>query len=183
MLSLMFVLPLGLDSFAAAAALGAEGALSLRARLRIALLFTAFEGGMPLIGLAAGAMLAHAIGGVASYLAPAAIAGTGIWMVAHRDDDGSKTGRLAAARGLAVIGLGISVSVDELAIGFSLGLTRLAVAPLIIVIAIQSFLASQLGLYVGTRLSERFREMIEHLAAIALVALGLFLLIERLLHR
>lgn len=47
------VLPLGLDTFAVAAALGMIGVSSAR-WLRISLLFTAFEGGMPLIGLALG---------------------------------------------------------------------------------------------------------------------------------
>ena len=55
------VFPLGLDTFAVAAALGTIGVSPAR-RLRISLLFTAFEAGMPLIGLALGAPLGHAIG-------------------------------------------------------------------------------------------------------------------------
>jgi hypothetical protein len=47
---LAFVLPLGVESFATAAALGTR-----RQRWRLSLLFVAFEGGMPLIGLAIGA--------------------------------------------------------------------------------------------------------------------------------
>jgi hypothetical protein len=66
---LAFVLPLGLDSFATAAALG-TAALPARQRWRISALFVIFEAGMPLIGLALGAPLAHAIGGIADYLAP-----------------------------------------------------------------------------------------------------------------
>ncbi|HEY2639965.1 MAG TPA: hypothetical protein VGI66_08795 [Streptosporangiaceae bacterium] len=49
-----FVLPLGLDSFAVAAALGAGGLVRTRDRLRVSLIFVVFEAGMPLIGLAAG---------------------------------------------------------------------------------------------------------------------------------
>ena len=56
------VLPLGLDTFAVAAALGALG---VQQRLTVSALFTAFEAGMPLIGLALGAPLGHAIGGAA----------------------------------------------------------------------------------------------------------------------
>ena len=65
-----FVLPLGLDSFAAAALLGASGVAG-RARWRIVGLFTAFEGGMPLLGLALGTPLASAIGESADYVAGA----------------------------------------------------------------------------------------------------------------
>jgi putative Mn2+ efflux pump MntP len=75
----------------------------------------------------------------------------------------------------------VSISLDELAIGFSLGLARLPTVPVIIAIAVQAFLAAQLGLLLGTRIGERFREAAERLAGIALIALGLFLIAERLL--
>jgi manganese efflux pump family protein len=54
---LAFVLPLGLDSFAVAAAIGAAGPVTRPARLRISLIFVIFEAGMPLVGLAAGTAL------------------------------------------------------------------------------------------------------------------------------
>jgi manganese efflux pump family protein len=62
------VLPLGLDTFAVAVAIGMIGVTSARRR-HISLLFTGFEAGMPLIGLALGAPLGHAIGAAADYVA------------------------------------------------------------------------------------------------------------------
>ena len=59
---LAFVLPLGLDSFAVAAAIGASQAITAWQRLRISLVFVIFEGGMPLIGLGLGTALARGIG-------------------------------------------------------------------------------------------------------------------------
>ncbi|MBO0841205.1 MAG: manganese efflux pump, partial [Sciscionella sp.] len=76
--------------------------------------------------------------------------------------------------------LGISISLDELAIGFSLGLTHLPLLAVIIAIGGQALLAAQLGLQLGARIAERFREWAERLAGIVLIALGLFLLAERL---
>ena len=183
---LAFVLPLGLDSFAVAAALGAAGKVTGRLRWRISLLFLAFEAGMPLIGLAAGAPLAHAIGHVADYLAAAAVIGVGAWMLRPGDDDDEerKAGRLVTAHGAALVGLGVSISLDELAIGFSLGLARLPalpVLPVIIAIGAQAFLAAQLGLALGARIGERFREAAERIAGLVLIGLGLFLIAERLL--
>ena len=58
---LAFVLPLGLDSFAVAAAIGATGTVGWRARLRISLIFVIFEAGMPLIGLATAASPASSV--------------------------------------------------------------------------------------------------------------------------
>lgn len=180
-----FVLPLGLDSFAVAAALGATGRLSGRTRLRISALFVAFEAGMPLLGLAVGAPLAHVTGDVADYLAAVAVIAVGVWMLAHggSDDEADTADRLAAARGLAMLGLGIGISLDELAIGFGIGLTRLPLIPAIVAIAVQAFVGVQLGLRLGARIGERFGDIAERLAGLALVALGLFLLAERLLRR
>jgi manganese efflux pump family protein len=179
---LAFVLPLGLDSFAIAAALG-TATLPARQRWRISAIFILFEAGMPLIGLAAGAPLAHAIGGVADYLAAAALIAVGAWMLLAGDD--SETGKaqeLLRKQGVAVIALGLAISTDELAIGFSLGLTRLPAAAVIAAIAIQALVASQIGLALGGRIGERWREGAERLAGVALAALGVFLVIDKLVH-
>jgi manganese efflux pump family protein len=180
---LAFVLPLGVDSFAVAAALGAAGLTSRAERARISAIFVAFEAGMPLIGVAAGGGLARVIGSVADYVAAGAVAGVGIFMLLHDTDsaEAQKGSRLASTHGLAILALGISISLDEFAIGFSLGLVRLPVIPVIIAIAIVALIASQLGLALGSRISERFRERAEKLAAIALILLGAYLLAERLL--
>ena len=178
---LAFVLPLGLDSFAVAAAIGATGAPGWRARLRISLIFVIFEAGMPLIGLAVGGGLARFIGVAADYVAAAAVITLGCWMLvsARNDDDGEAAARLAVGTGPAIIALGLSISLDELAIGFSLGLARLPLAPVIAAIAIQAVVASQLGLALGRVISERFRQHAEQVAGLALIALGGYLIAER----
>lgn len=171
---------MGLDSFAVAAAIGAAGGLSTRARWRLSALFVLFEAGMPLIGLAVGAPLAHVIGNAADYVAAAAVVAIGAWLLLHGDDDDEDAGRLVGARGTALIGLGISISLDELAVGFSLGLVRLPLVPVIVGIAVQAFLAAQLGLALGSRIAERHREWAERLAGVVLIGLGIVLVVERL---
>lgn len=178
---LAFVLPLGLDSFAVAAALGAARPTGLAVRLRVSLIFVVFEGGMPLLGLAAGGGLARVVGTAADYLAAAAVIGTGVWMLASGDHDEDEAKRLSGTHGLAVIALGVSISMDELAIGFSLGLVRLPVVPVIVAIAVQALLASQLGLALGAVVGEQFRERADQIAALALIALGGYLIAERAL--
>jgi putative Mn2+ efflux pump MntP len=178
---LAFVLPLGLDSFAVAAAVGAIQVTTAWQRLRISLIFVVFEGGMPLIGLALGSALARGIGHVADYLAAAAVIGIGAWMLLAGDkDEEDKASRLATSHGLALVALGISISLDELAIGFSIGLVRLPVPVVIAAIAVQAFVAAQLGLAVGAKIGERWRERAEQVAGIALILLGAYLIIEQL---
>jgi putative Mn2+ efflux pump MntP len=174
-----FVLPLGLDSFAVAAAVGAAGALPARVRWRITALFVLFEAGMPLVGLALGAPLAHAVGPAADYIAAAAVVAIGLWMLLHDEDE--KAERLVSARGAALLGLGVSISLDELAIGFGLGLAHLPLAPVIVGIAAQALIAAQLGLWLGARVAERFREAAERLAGVVLVVMGIVLAVEQLL--
>jgi putative Mn2+ efflux pump MntP len=179
---LAFVLPLGIDSFAVAAAIGAAHAMTAWQRLRISLLFVVFEGGMPLIGLGLGAALAHGIGQVADYVAAAAVIGIGAWMLfaGEEEEEEEKAARMATSRGLALIGLGISISLDELAIGFSIGLSSLPVIAVIVAIALQAFIAAQLGLALGAKIAERWRERAERFAGIALILLGIYLVIEQL---
>jgi manganese efflux pump family protein len=173
---LAFVLPLGLDSFAVAAAIGAAAPTGWRVRLRISAIFVAFEAGMPLIGLAAGRSLARVIGATADYVAAAAVIGVGIWTLVRRDEDEQAADRIAGDSGLALVALGLSISMDELAIGFSLGLVKLSVVPVIVAIAVLAFAVSQLGLALGSIISARLREHAEQVAGVALIALGGYLI-------
>jgi putative Mn2+ efflux pump MntP len=178
---LAFVLPLGLDSFAVAAAIGASQAITVWQRLRISLVFVIFEGGMPLIGLGLGAALARGIGQVADYLAGAAVIAIGAWMLlAGEKDDEERAARVITSRGLTLIALGISISLDELAIGFTIGLAHLPVSTVIVAIVLQAFIAAQLGLAIGAKIGERWRERAEQVAGIGLVLLGAYLITEQL---
>lgn len=173
------VVPLGLDTFAVAAALGVAG-LDPHRRLRVSLLMAAFEAGMPLIGLALGAPLGRAIGPAADYVAIGLLVIFGLYVLLAGDDDDDKVGKLALASGWSALLLGVSVSLDELAIGFTLGLLRLPAVLVIVLIGAQAFILSQLGLRLGARVSSRIREGAERFAGLALAVLGVGLLIEKL---
>jgi len=175
------VIPLGLDTFGVAVALGIAG-LPAEHRLRIALLFTAFETVMPLVGVALGAPLGDAIGSTADYVASALLIALGVYMLRGGDDgdEGERLLSMTRRGALAALALGMSISLDELAIGFSAGLLRLPLAPLIIAIGVQTFIVTQVGMRVGARLGERWRESAERVAGGALIALGLILLALRL---
>jgi hypothetical protein len=97
------------------------------------------------------------VGRNADYVAIAVLAGLGAWMVLHEDEDDSETvDRLAVGHGLAVLALGHSISLDELAIGFTIGLLHLSLWLAIVLIGMQAFLFAQLGLRLGARLNETF---------------------------
>ena len=171
------VLPLSLDTFAVSAALGVAG-LSRRDRWRLSLLLAGFEAVMPIVGFLAGGLLGQALGDVADYAAAAVLVGAGLLMM--RDDD-SDTGEALAQRmrGLAALGVGISVSLDELAIGLVIGLLRLPALIVALLIGGQALVVSQLGVRLGARLGQRLRERAEQVAGGLLVVLGIGLAVLR----
>ena len=173
------IVPLGLDTFAVAAALGIAG-LPPSDRLRVALLFTAFEAGMPVAGLVAGLGLGRLAGGYAEWLAVVVLLAVGAWMLVSRDGDERRGSMLARTRGLAALGLGLSISTDELAIGFTLGLVGVPVPAAVVLIALQAFAASQLGFRLGARVGERVAGAAERIAGASLVVVALGLAAARL---
>jgi manganese efflux pump family protein len=172
------VLPLSLDTFAVSAALGVAG-LSKRERWRLSLVMAGFEAVMPILGFLVGDLVGQVLGGVADYAAALVLVGAGLLMLRDNDSE-SGAGLADRMRGVALLGVGVSVSLDELAIGLAIGLLRLPVLLVAMLIGAQAFVASQLGLRLGARLSAALRERTEQVAAGLLVALGLGLALLRL---
>ena len=167
---IVLVLPLSFDTFAVSAALGVSG-LSRRERWRVSLVMAGFETTMPIVGFLAGGLLGRALGDAADYAAAAVLVGAGLLML--REDD-STTGEALARRlrGVAALGVGVAVSMDELAIGLAIGLLRLPVLLVALLLGAQALVASQLGIRLGARLGHELRERAEQVAGGVLMALG-----------
>ena len=100
MLALVLVAcSLGADNFAAALAIGVSG-VDTGLRLRVGLVFGAFEAGMPILGLALGAQLAGTIGQAGRWLAAAMLIGVGVYglLSSVRDRETKVTTRPASPR-------------------------------------------------------------------------------------
>ena len=176
------ILSLGLDTFALSTMLGIAP-LSQRARLRLALTFAAAEGLMPAVGLLIGRPLGQAVGRWDVYAAAALLLVTGLWMLREglaEDDERAQILRLASAQGLTLVGLALSVSLDELAVGFSFGILRIALVPALVAIALQALLLSLCGLWLGSRVGRALGERAELLAGALLCLLGIALAVGRL---
>jgi putative Mn2+ efflux pump MntP len=135
---------------------------------------------MPLAGLALGRGLGEIVGDAADYVAIVVLASVGVWMLIHDQDEVETAAQLASARGLVLVGIGVSISLDELAIGFTIGLLHLSIWLAVVLIGAQAFVLSQVGLRLGASLSERARENAERLAGLALIGLALLLGVEKL---
>jgi putative Mn2+ efflux pump MntP len=176
------LLPLALDTFAVSAAIGVAG-IDRRERLRLSLVFAAFEGLMPLVGFVIGSGLGTAIGTGADYVAGALLMALGLFMLLRNDeeDELEAVSRMGRTHGLALVALGVSVSLDELAIGFSVGLLGISIGVAAVLIALQAFVVTQLGVRLGARVGEEVREGAERLAGLALLVLGAFIVGARVL--
>jgi putative Mn2+ efflux pump MntP len=172
--TVLFVLPLGLDVLSVSTALGTLG-LAGWARWRVSLVLASCQVGAMLTGLVLGAELAGAIGEPAGYAGAGVFVVLGVYLLLDRDArEGERVRKRISENISGLIGLGISISPDELAAGFGLGLAQIPVAVGFVAIALQGLLASQLGLFLGALAGERFREVAGRLAAIGLLLIGCY---------
>ena len=98
----------------------------------------------------------------------------------EEDGEGEQIARLASGRAPVLLALGISISLDELAVGFTIGLLHFSLWLAVLLIGAQAFAFAQLGLRLGARLNETLRERAEQLAGLALVALAGLLVVEKI---
>ena len=121
-------------------------------------------------------------GRFAGYTAIVVLAVAGVLLLRPAGDEAEerRLRLLARARGFAVIDLGLSISVDELSIGFSLGLLGISLPLAVIWIAVQALIAAHLGMRLGAKLGEALRERAEQLAGVALIGMAGLLLALKL---
>ncbi len=174
---------LGLDTLAVSLGLGLSGLP--RARwMRVGLTFALFEGLMPVLGLLIGLRLGTLFGEIAAYIAAGMlvmIGGLEIKEAVMDDDDDEPIypgPTDEKQRPLIVIGL--SVSLDELAVGFALGVLHAPIGPALAYIAVQAFAFTFVGLWMGRRLGQRIGERAELAAGIVLALLGIALFVSEI---
>lgn len=173
----ILVLSLGLDTLTVAIGLGISGT-DQRNRLRVGATFALFEGGMPLAGFLLGKIASSAAGDVASLAGIIVLFGVGAWMVYEAlAGDAESEFDIEGLRGLLLTAL--SVSLDELAVGFSMGALGLPIAVAVILIAAQAFILTYLGTALGNRIGERLAERAELVAGVVLAGLALVLLVGK----
>ena len=213
---LLFILPLGLDTLGVSISLGIKshhpalrGKIGrLPAWLRSALLFSLAETLMPLVGLAIGFAASLLVSNIMHFVGPLLLIGVGLWELLEEAGEyiSKQKSREEKPTPSTVSNerfewshqllLALSISLDELAIGFSLGsLTttsasgkigisearlRLFPVALCLLIGLQGFFMTLIGLVLGRTLSIRLKvlkEWSEILSALLLIGLGIWLLV------
>jgi manganese efflux pump family protein len=177
--AVLLALSLALDVLAAGLAYGLAG-LPRQRWFAVALIFSFFGVLMPLIGIGAGRWLSDAFGAAIAYLAGAFLIVVGLRalgdvFLSSADDAGSSSLSLEPR---AVILTGCVVALDNLAVGLALGVAPFRLGPILGYLAIQSFVATLLGLVLGQRLGSRLGPGAEALGGAVFVLYGVVLVVQ-----
>jgi len=169
----------GLDNFAAAIGIGIAG-VDARTRLRVAVVFGFFEAAMPLIGLLIGHSSAHGLGQATRYIGGGLLAAAGLWSLveARRDGDppdGQDASQRAGQSSGALVMAGLALSIDNLVIGFGLGVTKTPLVASLLVFAVVSIGLSLAGLELGRTLGARMQGSADWVAGVVLIVVGVLI--------
>jgi len=175
--SIVLFLSLGLDTLAVSVGLGLSG-LPRSRWWRVGLTFAFFEGLMPILGLVVGARLGRAVGVWADYGAAALLILVGVLAIREALSDDDDDDRATSVEGRQLLLTALSVSLDELAVGFTLGVLHVPVGPALAYIAIQALGVTFLGLSFGRRIGGRLGERAELVSGIVLTLLGVALAVN-----
>ncbi|HET9098375.1 MAG TPA: manganese efflux pump, partial [Candidatus Saccharimonadales bacterium] len=125
--------------------------------------------------------IGSSIGNIGGYAAGIVIGAAGIFMLMPETEgkEEKNVKLLSQANGWSVISLGLSISIDGLAVGFSLGLLKVPLLLLVGYVALQTFVAARIGLWLGGRLNDRFRNNAERFGGIVLLLVAVLLIITK----
>lgn len=163
---------IGSNNFAVALTLGAMGQIAYR--YRVMFVFGVFEFAVPLIGICLGRVAAEVIGLHSSTIGAVLLVGLGLMAVAGGTRSSRYNERIARLTvcwsGLMLLAAGLSI--DNLMVGFSLGLGR--VQPLLLAgtISFFSVVFTWLGMQLGSESRRRWEQMAKIATGTLLILLG-----------
>ena len=171
---ILAALAVGLGNFGASVSIGLAG-VETATRIRVGVVFGIFEAGMPLVGLLVGHSLAHTLGNASRYAGGTLLIAMGAWQLFQTARGGSKGVSSLPTTTRRLLLTAFALSLDNLAVGFSLGVQRTSVVDAVVVFAVVSVSLSLLGLELGRRLAAVVEYGSQYLAGIVLVAIGILI--------
>jgi putative Mn2+ efflux pump MntP len=163
---------IGFNNFAAALALGSIGQESRT--WRILTVFAVFEFCVPLIGLWLGQTLSKSLAIVSAWLGPLLLAGLGLLTLVQstsRTHNQKRLGeKVTSWGGLFLFSAGLSL--DNLVVGFSLGLRSVPALALATTIMVFSVSFAWIGITLGGQGRKNYENMAEAMAGILLLGVA-----------
>ncbi len=176
---IILILSLGLDTLMMSLSLGV---VQTKGKVKIALTFACAEAVMPLLGLLIGQGVGQFVGNWASFLGAMALLAVAVWFIFFEDEDDDEEKRKRNLVGWTLMLTALSISLDELAVGFSIGFIGVPIALTILLIACQAFVFTMVGFTFGSKLKPYLGEWAEKAAGIVLGLLGVWILLNTVVH-
>lgn len=170
----------GLSNFAAAIGIGLSG-VDARKRLRVGIAFGVFESVMPVIGIVIGHNVSGSMGHVGRYLGGGLLVATGAYTVwkSRRADRGPNQGEAATKGGeldtTRLVVTAFALSIDNLVVGFALGVYPVPAILAGAVVATTSVALSLVGLELGSRLGRGVEKWADEIGGVVLAIVGVAL--------
>jgi putative Mn2+ efflux pump MntP len=165
----------GLSNFGGAVGLGVLP-LGRRHRLEILASFTAMELLMPVIGIVVGDRAAGAVGSRASLVAGVVLILIGLYTLYETRRE-TRDLKIPVRRRTMIL-LAVALSLDNLVVGFGLGLLHAPVLLAAGFMGLSSLVLTVIGLELGRRLGNRLGERSELFSGLVLVAAGIFVAVR-----
>lgn len=188
---LALAIALGADAFSLALAIGLVG-VGKRMILKLSLVVAIFHVLMPLIGLLLGQAMGMVLGQLAQGIGAAVLLWLGGRMLYHVWRPAPESYRLSEARqalkraqlpvgvslrGIGVYALALSVSLDALSVGFSLGTVESPIALTVLVMGVVAGTMMGSGLLLGRFVGSWMGQRAEALGGLVLVFIGVKMLL------
>lgn len=169
---LIAAIAVGMGNFAAAVGMGVSG-VDRATRIKVGLVFGLFESGMPLVGLLIGGGLAHVIGDAGRYVGMGLLIATGLWAFWQTRRGGEEEESVSSTSHAALLLTALALSIDNLVVGFSLGVQHINLVEALVTFAVVSVALALIGLEFGKQIGKRIEAAGDYLEAGVLILVGI----------
>lgn len=174
---LLLAVALSMDAFAVSIGLGVKQKKDIKVlALKAGLFFGVFQAIMPLIGYLGGVGLKQYIGGYDVIIGFTLLLLIGAKMIYESFGENVENEILIISNKV-LFTLAVATSIDAMAAGFTLHLFSLNPIVSVIIIGVVTFFLSILGVYLGTKGSEKLESKSEIIGGIILILIGFKLLL------
>ena len=177
---ILVALALAVDAFTVGVAVGISHRAP-RQIFRLSFHFGLFQALLPLIGAVLGAWMSYLISSYSHWVALGLLSLVGGKMIYESTQEEDIAYRRDPTKGLRLIMLSMAVSIDALAVGFTLGLENVSIAMVVSVIGIVAVLATLIGMILAGKIAAGISSRLESVAGVVLIGLGVKAVVQHYL--
>ncbi|UMZ75273.1 manganese efflux pump MntP family protein [Natranaerofaba carboxydovora] len=165
------------DAFSVSLGVGTTKTLRLQRIGKIALLIGAFHVIMPLIGIYLGSFLAGFLEEIGDFIAGAILIFLGYKMIVQYQEGQDKASKFDLTRGTGLLVFAVTVSIDALTVGLTLGLAGAASILIALIFGGIAFIMTAVGLLLGGQLTKYIKNKGELVGGVLLVIMGAYFIL------